>query len=632
MTHHRDTSIWRNIWTFAVLVLLIVLHLPCYAQQWPDCIPLKSVTVSVSYTGQSDAGADKIAVSGSYSSSLPASSCVMSSTQPDVASLIALGGYFYFSSELTGTFTETLTYPTFTETVEDYKLNGIEVYTGGIESESPLAPGGAGTATIAPVFSFGASLLCLEPSAGLPIQLTSTGFTITGPCNSENALGGVDEGTLNIVVSFNPTRLEISPTFTSSFATAGAPFTSPLFVASGGVPPYIWGFKDLPVGLNLVSAGNQATIQGVPSAPTPDMSIDIDGELMSYSGTFFQITVTDQTGVTATAYDAATISFSLFVPLPESTKREALYTALTKSLEGFAIALGVVACEALPACAPEGTVELPELTLTETALMKSAATDFVQALDPPDSNYTSIATPPSVSVMPIQASGALSQSIVSAFNNWAENESSETSLNVALITSLNRASGAYEAGNTFWQLRQLQAAKWYSLQLSRAVGKEPVLRQAVASVLSGTEVNLAIDPSAVSAALQRVAQSGLSSTEVNFFTSAGITPDQLQLIQTMIPEANGINFAPTNLASVFSDSAAITGLEQHAKGYGIFGADRNNDGVVNCADLKVVTAHFGATQSSLSYNPMADVNMDGVVNVLDLVLVSQQLPAGTLCQ
>ena len=47
--------------------------------------------------------------------------------------------------------------------------------------------------------------------------------------------------------------------------------------------------------------------------------------------------------------------------------------------------------------------------------------------------------------------------------------------------------------------------------------------------------------------------------------------------------------------------------------------DANGDGVVNIADLRLVTAALGTSNSA------GDLNWDGVVNIFDLVLVVRAL-------
>jgi hypothetical protein len=59
--------------------------------------------------------------------------------------------------------------------------------------------------------------------------------------------------------------------------------------------------------------------------------------------------------------------------------------------------------------------------------------------------------------------------------------------------------------------------------------------------------------------------------------------------------------------------------------------DVNGDGKANCADVSIAKSSFGAHTGEPGYNIAADLNNDGTVNILDLFIVSNQLPAGTVC-
>jgi hypothetical protein len=60
-------------------------------------------------------------------------------------------------------------------------------------------------------------------------------------------------------------------------------------------------------------------------------------------------------------------------------------------------------------------------------------------------------------------------------------------------------------------------------------------------------------------------------------------------------------------------------------------ADVNGDGVVNCADLAIVTSSVGKRTGQAGFDPRADLNGDGIVNLIDLAIVSRALPLGTKC-
>ena len=59
--------------------------------------------------------------------------------------------------------------------------------------------------------------------------------------------------------------------------------------------------------------------------------------------------------------------------------------------------------------------------------------------------------------------------------------------------------------------------------------------------------------------------------------------------------------------------------------------DVNGDGVVNCADIAIVSASFGKRAGQAGFDARADVNGDRIVNIVDLSAVSRALPAGTKC-
>jgi uncharacterized protein (TIGR03437 family) len=410
-------------------------------------------------------------------------------------------------------------------------------------------------------------------------QLATFAGTITGSSLSGTLTisRGDDYGldlyfSLSVPAQLALSTLAISPSFAIINATAGSGYTSGSFVASGGAPPYIWSASGLPTGLTLVSAGSEASIQGTPVAPSEESSLDVEGELFQYySPTAGSLTVIDQTGATVASFLMTSVQFDPYVPLPETTKAASASAGLAKSIAGAGIALGVVLCEAVPACAPEGTVLSPVISQIDGVLMGSAIGDILQALDPPDSNFTVIATPKQISAPAIQSGSGISAELAAALNNWLSNGLSELSLQLALVTSLNRASGAVVARNSVWQSNQLQAAKLYALQLSALLSQEGPLRQAAASGLAGTSLNITLDPQSINRGLAQIADVGFRSDEASVLNNGGIGQDELSLLQEMISNPNS-TFGETDLAGTFTDPGTIAALMQEAGSYGAFGA------------------------------------------------------------
>ncbi len=60
--------------------------------------------------------------------------------------------------------------------------------------------------------------------------------------------------------------------------------------------------------------------------------------------------------------------------------------------------------------------------------------------------------------------------------------------------------------------------------------------------------------------------------------------------------------------------------------------DVNHDGVVDCDDLGLVRASFGARAGTPAFNPDVDLDSSALVDALDLATVARQAPAATVCR
>ena len=59
--------------------------------------------------------------------------------------------------------------------------------------------------------------------------------------------------------------------------------------------------------------------------------------------------------------------------------------------------------------------------------------------------------------------------------------------------------------------------------------------------------------------------------------------------------------------------------------------DANADGVINCADIKLVRVALGKRTGQPGFDPRADFNNDGVIDIRDLAYVSQRFITGNRC-
>lgn len=141
------------------------------------------------------------------------------------------------------------------------------------------------------------------------------------------------------------------------------------------------------------------------------------------------------------------------------------------SLAAVALDARAIACEvfsALPMCQYSSQFESAAL------LDKSAAAyNAMLAADPPDANFTQIFQPVAQYFPAALNANGVPQGVTSAFNAWLMVKQQETALAQAAATSLNRASGALIAGNTYWQDAQIKAASKYAYELGAAMKEEP---------------------------------------------------------------------------------------------------------------------------------------------------------------
>jgi hypothetical protein len=112
-----------------------------------------------------------------------------------------------------------------------------------------------------------------------------------------------------------------------------------------------------------------------------------------------------------------------------------------------------------------------------------------------------------------------------------------------------------------------------------------------------------------------------SGTEINANTGRGIlsgTPD---------PSAATQSYPLTFTANNGVGNPATQGTVLHI----LLAGDVTHDDKVDCNDVALVKAHFGAKAGTSNYLGAADVNNDGVINLLDLNFVTAHLPQGTSC-
>jgi hypothetical protein len=105
------------------------------------------------------------------------------------------------------------------------------------------------------------------------------------------------------------------------------------------------------------------------------------------------------------------------------------------------------------------------------------------SLDPPDPNFTVIATPVIPALPPVTSVPAATPQVIQAFNALVQNEENIIGFGNVILTCFNRARGAENAGNALWEARQIAASQQYNNQLGVFLNAEPPLRANLQSAL-----------------------------------------------------------------------------------------------------------------------------------------------------
>jgi hypothetical protein len=162
-----------------------------------------------------------------------------------------------------------------------------------------------------------------------------------------------------------------------------------------------------------------------------------------------------------------------------------------------------------------------------------------KGIDPPDPNFTVIAQPMIPTLTPIVAQPGISPALAAALNALNTNSIKTIAFAQAAITSLNRAQGAANAGNAFFEAAQLQAEENYSTMSDTLIAAEPGLlsdlQNAVAAQTNGTVTVTAGDVFASEFAVavngfppsinQLLSQAGLDNSSIALLTGFFFTLD-----------------------------------------------------------------------------------------------------------
>jgi hypothetical protein len=139
--------------------------------------------------------------------------------------------------------------------------------------------------------------------------------------------------------------------------------------------------------------------------------------------------------------------------------------------------MGVLALAPEP-IVTKGTVAL--WAVTTAAINLTSAAMGRLADDPPDSRYTSLAVAPKLRIPKLRPAGRVTGSVARALRAYVSLEVRKSGLAVAILQSVERATGASLAGDQDWEVRQLVRARQHAQHLVESLRRSKGIRTRLA--------------------------------------------------------------------------------------------------------------------------------------------------------
>jgi len=210
---------------------------------------------------------------------------------------------------------------------------------------------------------------------------------------------------------------------------------------------------------------------------------------------------------------------------------------------------------------------------TGTASIGSGVTWYLSAklnelqLDPSDPNFTVIAQPvfPAITLLTIPVGATQEEAgAINAFNAYVLNEVRAAAFAAAVQTAINRAQGAADAGNTFWETKQVNAANTFLGQLALLLNAQPALAAGLENALIAAGFPTAqITPSTVLSFEFSVAFNGLPAPILQTLDELGATQAEINQIR-QLAIVQDINAASGTFPQLLTNATLLAALQNLA--------------------------------------------------------------------
>src|SRR5438067_2408023 len=234
--------------------------------------------------------------------------------------------------------------------------------------------------------------------------------------------------------------------------------------------------------------------------------------------------------------------------------------------------------------------------------------------------------------------GGVTQAEADAFNALFANEAAVVGIGKAALTSANRAQGAHDAGDAFWEGKQTAAVQLYAAQLGALFGGQVDLLKSLRDALAAAGFSATASPFSILSFEQQLAFGGLPDPFLPALHEFGADADlieqvrQLLMVQDIFASAGTIpdGLIPPQLEKAIKDFAgALSGVKIQIKPGSTAPVPVNPraDGVIPVAILSAddfdattvdpATVKFGPNGAANSHQPsFEDVDGDGTLDIV----------------
>jgi len=173
-------------------------------------------------------------------------------------------------------------------------------------------------------------------------------------------------------------------------------------------------------------------------------------------------------------------------------------------------------------------------------------------VDPADPNYKTLAWPqalpiPSLSGVPFPERTSLRQLLV--------NLQEQRALGLAAVTSFNRASGAVDAGSTYWATKQHDRGILYIHRMGWLMAAEPALLRSFVHAIHAARIgDFTITPAQVLSMETSISQNGVPADISGYLTQSGADGADIAQVQQIALAVNIDNVAGTYFSKLIDPS------------------------------------------------------------------------------